>query len=328
VPEPPEPICESQGDPGSRLTPSGSAACVDVVIVNWNAGAQLRECLSSLPAACQRGCRLSSVTIVDNASIDGSVDDVAIPDLPLRVLRNPVNRGFAAACNQGASDATGDYVLFLNPDTVLEPGSLAAAVAALESAAHRQAAVAGIQLYDETREVSRTCTRFPSPRSMVVRALGLDRVGWVHSYWMKDWPHDRTRVVDHVIGAFYLVRRQVFEDLQGFDERFFVYLEDLDFSLRVHQAGWQSVYVADARAFHKGGGMSQRVPARRLAYALRSRLVYADKHFNASGRLLVRTGTLAVEPVIRLAHAALRLSSSDMVNVAAAYRLLWSGPRN
>jgi len=199
-------------------------------------------------------------------------------------------------------------------------------IATLQSIAHQGTAVAGIQLYDESGDLARSCAHFPSPGSMLIRALGLDRRGWVRSYWMSEWAHDETRLVDHVIGAFYVVRRRVFEELGGFDERFFVYLEDLDFSLRVHQAGWRSVFVAEARAFHKGGGTSERVPAQRLAYALRSRLVYADKHFSLSGGLLVRAGTLVVEPLIRLGRAVLRLSATDIADAANAYRLLLRGP--
>jgi GT2 family glycosyltransferase len=297
---------------------------VDVVIVNWNAGEQLHECIASLAAACHRECRLGAITVVDNASTDESAD-VSFPELPLRILRNGTNRGFAAACNQGARGTSGEYILFLNPDTTLQSRSLDVAVATLQTPAHRRAAVAGIQLYDQHGDIARSCQRFPTCGHLLIKALGLDRKGWLRSYWMTDWPHDHTRIVDNVIGAFYLVRRGVFEALSGFDERFFMYFEDLDFSLRARQAGWHAVYVADARAFHKGGGTSQRVPARRLAYSVRSRLQYADKHFRMPGRVSVRVASLGIEPVIRLAHAALRHSSREVSAVLDAYRLLLDG---
>ncbi len=239
--------------------------------------------------------------------------------------RNGTNRGFAAACNQAARGGSGDYVLFLNPDTRVTASALDLAVGALEAASNRQVGIAGIQLHDASGAVARSCARFPSPSSMVIRALGLDRSGWLRGYVMSDWPHDRTSLVDHVIGAFYLVRRWVFEALSGFDERFFVYLEDLDFSYRAHRAGWSAIYLAEARAFHKGAGTSAAVPADRLAYAIRSRLAYADKHFGLPGRVLVRAATLIGEPLVRCAHATLRGSWADLGTVVGTYRLLWSG---
>jgi N-acetylglucosaminyl-diphospho-decaprenol L-rhamnosyltransferase len=303
---------------------TGLRPTVDVIIVNWNAGGQLHACLSSLVATRQAEFDLSSVIVVDNASTDGSVDELAPYGPWLQVQRNPVNRGFAAACNQAARRAPGDYLLFLNPDTRLEAGSMDAAVAALEAPSHRQAGIASVQLYNQAGQVTRSCARFPSARSMVIRAIGLDRTGWIRGYPMTEWAHDETRVVDHVIGAFYLVRHRVFEELGGFDERFFVYLEDLDFSVRARAAGWYSLYLADARAFHKGGGTSDTVRAARLAHSLRSRLTYARKHFGLLGRAAVTIATVIAEPAIRLSQAALRGSRRDLAAVFGAYRLLLS----
>jgi len=297
--------------------PSGR---VDVVIVNWNAGGQLRACLETLATADERLGLVADVVVVDNASSDGSADSIEPQGMPLHLVRNPDNRGFAAACNQGARFGSADYLLFLNPDVRLESNSLAAAIGALDDPANRQAAIVGVQLYDEAGQTARNCARFPTPWTMVVRAIGLDRVRMARSYVMDDWPHDATRVVDHVMGAFYLVRRGVFSQLGGFDERFFVYLEDVDFSVRAHAAGWHSLYLTSARAFHKGGGSPELAPADRLAYAVRSRLVYARKHFTAPGRIFVGLATLVVEPWIRIARAAILGPSSGVRDVIRAYR--------
>jgi N-acetylglucosaminyl-diphospho-decaprenol L-rhamnosyltransferase len=297
---------------------------VDVVTVNWNAGEQLRNCLQSLADASQQDHQLASVTVVDNASSDGSADGLSFPGLPLQVVRNQANRGAAVAYNQGAARGSAEYLLFVNPDTVLSPRAIDTAVAVLESPSHRKTGLASIQFRDETGRIATSCARFPSPWSMTVRALGLDRIGWLPSYVMSEWPHDETRIVDHVSAAFFLVRRRVFDEIGGFDERFFVYLEDLDFCFRVHLAGWNTVYVAEAQAFHKEGGTSERVPDRRITYALRSRLSYAQKHFGLGGRAMVSLATLALEPMIRLARAAGRRSMQEAATVVRAYRLLWS----
>jgi len=140
---------------------------------------------------------------------------------------------------------------------------------------------------------------------------------------MSEWAHDSTQKVDHVMGAFFLVRREVFEKLRGFDERFFVYLEDLDFSYRAKQAGWDSAYLADVQAFHYGGGTSNQVKARRLFYSLRSQLLYAFKHFHWLGALWVLLVMLVVEPVTRIFFAVIRRSWSSVKETLAGYAMLW-----
>jgi N-acetylglucosaminyl-diphospho-decaprenol L-rhamnosyltransferase len=278
---------------------------VDVITVNWNSGRQLAECLASLAATDRTRVTLGRVVVVDNASTDGSAQGLDPGDLPLEIISNPTNRGFAAACNQGARVGQSPYVLFLNPDTRLEYDSLAAPLAWLESSSAADIGICGIQLVDPEGRVARSCARFPTAGQLVAGAAGLDRLlpGAFPGFLMRDWDHQQSRRVDHVIGAFYLVRRSLFERLSGFDERYFVYLEDLDFSLRAREAGWHSYFLASARAFHRGGGTSDQVRAERLLYLLRSRLHYARRHFSPAGAAAVRLATLGVEPVVRVAAA-------------------------
>src|SRR3954468_18596731 len=139
-----------------------------IVIVNWNAGEQLRACVAAIASAYQRAWRLAGIMVVDNASSDGSSDNLESCGSRVQVVRNSSNRGFAAACNQGARHITADYLLFLNPDTRLEGDSLDVAVSVLERPSNRDVAIAGIQLYDDTGAVTRSCARFPSVRSMLV----------------------------------------------------------------------------------------------------------------------------------------------------------------
>jgi len=296
---------------------------VDVVSVNWNSGAQLAACLASLARTDRSGFRLGRVVVVDNASSDGSAA-VACPELPLEVIVNPTNRGFAAACNQGARGSTSDYLLFLNPDTVLESQSLARPIAFLESAEGAGAAVCGIRLVDDNGTVTRSCARFPTVGALLATACGLDRLlpGWFPGVVMRDWDHLTSRTVDHVIGAFYLTRRAVFQSLGGFDERYFVYLEDLDYSRRASLAGWSSYYLATAQAYHRGGGTSDQVRARRLAYLLKSRLHYADRHFTRAGAAAVAAATFAVEPLVRLAAALARGAFGQARETLEAYCML------
>ncbi|WP_374602879.1 glycosyltransferase family 2 protein [Niveibacterium sp.] len=300
---------------------------LDVVIVNWNAGRQLQQCLDSLArVASLDGVELGTVAVVDNASSDGSADALVAGALPLVVLRNPENRGFGAACNQGAAVCSSGFLLFLNPDTVLRADALRKPLDFLGSTTGSSAAICGVQTVDEHNNIARSCARFPTPGSMVVYALALDRVvpGVFRSYFMSDWDHSGCAFVDHLIGAFYLIRRDVFDRVGGFDERFFVYMEDLDLSRRVALAGGRSFFMADAVVFHKGGGTSDQVRAKRLFFSLRSRLQYAGKHFGLVGAWIVLTVTLLVEPWLRLAHASAR-GGNAIRETADAYRMLFGG---
>src|SRR5438552_2554141 len=138
-------------------------ASVHVVIVNWNSGAQLRECLASFAAAANDDVALARVTVVDNASADGSADGLEPASVPLTVIRNPENRGFAAACNQGAAGSGADFILFLNPDTRLVPGSLELPARYLGSEHHEDVGIVGIQLVDANGHVARNTARAPTP---------------------------------------------------------------------------------------------------------------------------------------------------------------------
>jgi len=298
---------------------------VSIIIINWNSGSQLNDVLSSI-IRFHNGL-VSSVVVVDNASFDGSLKSIELMnDLPFRIkiFRNKENIGFGAACNQGVALSESKFILFLNPDARLFENSLSISLAYLQDRKNQSVGVVGIQLIDDQNRISRSCSRFPTLGIFVAQALGINRLhGLRHlNTQMTDWGHDETRVVDHVIGAYYLMPRSIFNTISGFDERFFVYFEDLDLSLRVQQAGYQCVYLADSQAFHAGGGTSRQVKAHRLFYSLRSRLTYGFKHFSPLQAWILLFITLALEPWSRLALALLKGSWSDATNTLQAYTLL------
>src|SRR5690242_6341987 len=131
----------SHHEAGAPVAVAGARSSLDVVIVNWNSGAQLRACLRSLERANRGGFDLQRVVVVDNASSDGSAERLDGLELPLVVLRKAQNVGFAAACNEGARGSTADLVLFLNPDTVLLQESLAVPVSFMGDPAHSRVGI-------------------------------------------------------------------------------------------------------------------------------------------------------------------------------------------
>lgn len=296
-----------------------------IVIVNWNSDHQLRECISSIDSAAaslSNEQRLVEVIVVDNGSSDGSEHGLHLSACPLRVIRNELNHGFAAACNQGAMGVNADLILFLNPDTRLFDNSLVMPLSYLGKAEHARIGIVGIQMIDEKGQVARSCAHFPRPSHFAAQALGLDRLLPSTAHAMRDWNHADTREVDQVIGAFFLIRRPLFDALGGFDERFFVYFEEVDLALRARQAGWRCVFLSEAQVFHKGGGTTEKVKAKRLFYSLRSRLKYGRKHFTPWQRAFLLLVTWILEPLSRSAHLALRGRWREIGHVAEAYALL------
>ena len=297
---------------------------LDICIVNWNAGAQLRECLESIRAAAKDGFVLNRVVVVDNASVDGSLEALECAGIPLELMRNAENRGFGAACNQGVEGSGAEYLLFLNPDTRLFENSLSVPIRYMGMPGNSKTAVCGIQLIEDDGSIGRTCARFPRPRHFLAKATGLDRIAprLFKSHVMTEWDHAASRRVDHVIGAFYLIRREVFEKLGGFDGRFFLYLEDLDLSSRVCGHGRHIMYLADAQAYHKGGGVSDQAKAARLFYSVRSRILYGFKHFSILSAALLFAVSMLIEPLARLVRAALRGSGKEAKETAQGYWML------
>lgn len=298
---------------------------LDIVIVNWNSGRQLRASIASLANARQTTSSLRRVVVVDNASSDGSAEGDFYPSsLPVTVIHNALNRGFAAACNQGAEGSKAEFLLFLNPDTVVEEDSLDEPIAFMARPENSRIGICGIQLLDGSSQITRSCSRFPTPALITVRSIGIDRLfpRFFPNHFLTEWDHSESRRVDQVMGAFFLVRRAVFEVLKGFDERFFVYFEDLDFSLRAREAGWSSYFLSTARAKHSGGGCSDQVKASRLFYWLRSRILYSYKHFRFLQATCVMLATLSLEAFSRLILAVAHKSLSEMKDTIQAYAML------
>lgn len=302
---------------------------LNIIIINWNSAHQLRECLDSIITSDRHEFRLAKVTIVDNASTDRSLESINDIDLPLKIIKNSENKGFGAACNQGANIEESDYFLFLNPDTRVDRDSIDRAVSFIEKPSDRQIGVVGIQLVDSQGKVQRNCTRFPTPINFWCSILGIDKIvkNKFTSYTMTEWDHRNTQPVDHVMGAFYLIRSDLFRSLDGFDESFFVYFEDLDLSYRVNQLGWASYYLADVQSFHKGGGTSESVKSTRIFYALRSRILYTYKHFSSLQATILLLGSLSIEPLSRMIFAIIRLSLSQAQETIGAYTKLFTNSK-
>jgi GT2 family glycosyltransferase len=297
---------------------------VHIVIVNWNTGDYLRQCLQSIVLADGDDVNLARVTVIDNASSDGSATDLGDLGLPLEVVHNSRNVGFAAGCNQGAADTDADYLLFLNPDTCLFADSLALVTAFMDSDRAAQIGICGVQVVDRDGDRAISCSRFPTLRVLFGKITHLDRVlprvFPSHHLAPDETPH--SGIVDQVIGAFFLVRRGLFTRLGGFDTRYFIYYEEVDFALRARQQGFGSYFLKEARVLHAANISSNQILDVRLYHNLRSRLLYARRHWPRWKAALLAVLIFAVELPARFATAVLRRSRPDLSATVFAYRKL------
>jgi len=269
---------------------------------------------------------LGNIIVVDNASTDGSLSplDHFFGKFPLKFIRNAENRGFAAACNQGAAGSTADFLLFLNPDTRLTAGCLEKPIAFFNTAEDR-IGIIGVQLINTNGEIARSCAREPTAGAMISQSLGLDRIlpSYFPRHFLSEWPHDVTRTVDQVMGAFFMIRRALFESLRGFDERFFVYFEDLDLAVRSRALGWTSVYLSTAQAFHRGQGTTDVAKARRLFYFCRSKILFARKYFTRTEAIAIAATTLLIEPMTRTFAALMAGRGGAVPDILRGFLMLW-----
>jgi len=244
---------------------NGGQPRVRAIVVNFNAGEALLRCVRS---ALEQGPGVA-VTVIDNASSDGSADDAEKlfgQDHRFTLLRNADNPGFATAVNQafrqGAAAAV-DYLLILNPDCELQPGALEALRLALDADPH--ASLAGPRVTDRAGQPQRaTLRRFPDPWSSLVTLSGLWRL---EARWPLfrgvEWPGPLPEVVtpaEAVSGACMLVRAAAFRDAGGMDEDYGLHGEDLDLMYRLRQRGGHCLYVPQARVVHLQGLSSRSRP--------------------------------------------------------------------
>lgn len=249
---------------------------VDVVIVSYNQRERLLECLESVRSLSED----THVIVVDNASSDGSVDAARqhFPEIDLLAL--DANVGFATGVNRGAARGDAPYILLLNNDARLRAGAIDKLRAGLER--DRVAAV-GPQLLDSAGQVELSLGRTLSPwneaKFRLLEALYRDGRGPLSGAVRRR--HARSREVRSLSGACILLRRGAFEQVGCFDERFFLYAEDVDLCRRLRLAGYRLWYVADALVEHTRGASSSVDPAASALAYRRSQLAFYRKHHGA-----------------------------------------------
>jgi N-acetylglucosaminyl-diphospho-decaprenol L-rhamnosyltransferase len=254
-----------------------------VVILTWNSRQHVAACIESLREAAP-GYR-GDLIVIDNGSEDGTpqiVRDLA-PDA--RLVRNQINRGVAAARNQGLALARSPVSIILDVDTVVMPGAFARLLSFLDE--NPSVGVCGPRLVLPDQSIQPSCQLFPTVIDKVVRQLPA-RLGerWLREVELADWDHTGVRDIDYVVGACQAIRMSALYSVGWLDERIFYGPEDVDLCLRMRLRGWRVTYLGDAVVRHE----CQRVTRRRLN-ALTLRHIRGLAHlYRTHGYLFSREG--------------------------------------
>jgi hypothetical protein len=291
---------------------------VTTIIVNWNTPTLSIEAAQSAFEATPEGIA-HRVVVVDNASEDDSLRALATSGLPVEVVANGDNRGFAAANNQGFSMAESEYVLLLNSDARLETGALSALVERMERSP--RAAVVGSRLvYADERFQRWTAGREPSLGSCAVYLLGLDRLapfGTSGTYLGRDVA--RAFRPDWVSAACMLCRREAVIEVGLMDERYF-YMEDVDLCRRLRLAGYEIWYEPTAVAVHLMGESTRKLGSGAPPVALQSFNHYFAEHHSAAAGVALRALEVAGFGARSAAHAAASARGRDRARHLAEAR--------
>jgi len=257
-------------------------AAVDVIVVCWNDREKITTALDSVFALPEVAAdpSFANVVVSDNGSTDGSREFLRERyGSRVTIVENGANLGFAGACNRAFAVTASPYVFLLNPDAELKPHALSAIVGFADE--HPRCGIAGSRIYNYDGSIQESCGEFDTWLGAFLRSSAWGEWPFLrhfsNGFALREWGHAATRRVDLAIGAALLIRRKLFAEIGTFDERFFLYHEEVDFAKRAANAGWETWYVAASEAIHEGRGSARgqyNVEARKQA----SRRKYWIKH--------------------------------------------------
>jgi N-acetylglucosaminyl-diphospho-decaprenol L-rhamnosyltransferase len=237
-------------------------ATIDVIVVCWNDKEKITTALDSVFAlpevAGDKG--FARVVVSDNGSTDGSQAFLRERyEGRVEVLENGANLGFGAACNRAFVATSSPFVFLLNPDAELRPGALSEIVRFMD--AHPNCAIAGSRIYNYDGTIQESCGEFDTWTGAFLRSSAWGELpflrGFANGASLREWGHANERRVDIAIGAALCIRRSVLETIGPFDERFFLYHEEVDFAKRAAAAGFETWYVPASEAVHEGMGSAR-----------------------------------------------------------------------
>lgn len=255
---------------------------VSICIVNWNAKNLLARCLESIKD--KTTALAYEIIIVDNNSQDGSVRMVKLEHPECLLIESKKNLGFAKGNNRALEQASGKYILYLNPDTELISNAIYGMFDFLEK--NTDFGAVGCKLVDSDGHIQFTCARaFPSPLNQFTLLTMLNKLlptsRTFSTVEMNYWDHMDSREIDCLSGACIMARKDIIDSINGFDESYFMYAEDVDLCYRIKKQSWRIYYLSEYSIFHHEGGSSKQRSNRHFASVMQrtSNYYFINKHF-------------------------------------------------
>lgn len=280
---------------------------LSIVIICWNDLKVIGDCLHSIYAGTHE--IEFEVIVSDNSSTDGSVAFISQNYPQVRVVENRANLGFAKGNNAGIRHTTGQYVLILNPDTIVHERALDKLVAFAEG--HPKAGAFGCRVLNPDGSYQVSARLFPTIQRYWVAALYLRHLASLSDLFVYEeypgWKGETERPIDWQSGCCVMVRSDVLKTLGGFDEQFFYHFEEVDLCRRIWNAGYPILFTPAATIIHLGGQSVSRFPVRFEIEKHRSRYRYFYKHFGTRGLLHCRRFSLTSVRVRHISYSLIRL---------------------
>lgn len=298
-----------------------------IIIVSWNTREILRRCLQSVFAS--QTSKKFKVWVVDNGSTDGSVQMIKEFFPQSQIISNDDNVGFAHANNQAIKDSSGEYVMLLNPDTVVEKDVFEALVNFLEK--HPDIGAVGPRLLNPDGTLQESAYPKPTLAREFWRLFHLDRFYCYAEYSMDKWSLTVAKEVDVLMGACLLIRRKVLDQVGLLDDNFFVYSEEVDLCTRIRDYGWRISWVPTAVVVHLGGQSTRQIQQEMFLQLYQGKIQYFRKHHTLFEvwlyKFILFFATLARLALTPFAFFEQPPRKKEHLELSSNYRrLLWSLP--
>lgn len=271
---------------------------LSIVIVSWNTRELLKSCLDSIFSSLQKIKREEiEIWVVDNQSTDGSLEMIHADFQNVNAILSEQNLGFGAGNNLALTKCTAQYILLLNPDTIVRPAALESLVVFLDENA--EVGAVGSRLLNPDGTLQPSCFPFPTLTKEFWRLLHLDLFLKYGVYDMNSWDITKPQAVQVIQGASLMIRKEVYDQVGGFDESYFMYTEEVDLCYRISRAGWSLYWVPGSQVLHYGGQSTIQAAQDMFLNLYKSKLKFFRKYYgNIAG--MIFKGELFFISMLRL----------------------------
>jgi GT2 family glycosyltransferase len=290
---------------------------ISIIIVSWNTARLLENCLASILTNPPRSS--FEIWVVDNASTDASPQMVREKFPQVHLIENRENVGFARANNQAIQQCTGNYILLLNPDTLITSGALQTLADFLDE--HPQTGAVGPRILNPDGSLQISSHPRPTLSRELWRLFHLDALLPYAEYLQTKWQTNEAQEVDILMGACLLLRKEVLDQVGLLDEDYFMYSEEVDLCYRIQRAGWRLFWVPQAEVVHFGGQSTQQVPTEMFLNLYHSKIKYFRKHYGWTAaqiyKLILRLAALSriiLAPFVIFEHSSRRRRHLTLVD--------------